>query len=75
MSRTLAPFVAAVLAAAAPAAAQDQTREELVARFEQKLAEPFAVEGPWMVDFEAALKRAQAEDKLVFVYYTRSYAP
>ena len=78
MSRTLALSLAAVAVAAplaAAAAPQDQTREQLVALFEEKLAKPFAAEGPWMVDYEAALTRAQAEGKLLFVYYTRSYAP
>jgi hypothetical protein len=77
MSRTLACLITATACVASSPAllAQDSSPEELVAKLEEKLAKPFVAEGPWMLDYEAALAQASAEDKLLFVYYTRSYAP
>jgi len=77
MSRTLAWLLAATaVVASSPALdAQDTSTEELVAKLEEKLAKPFVAEGLWLLDYEAALAQASAEGKLVFVYYTRSYAP
>lgn len=77
MSRTLACLLAATacVASSPTLAAQDSSPQELAAKLEEKLAKPFVADGPWMLDYEAALARASAEDKLLFVYYTRSYAP
>jgi hypothetical protein len=70
-------FAFAVLAAAAtttgPAAAQGQ--QELQQKRDQKLAKPEFKAAPWITDYEAALARAKAENKLVLAYFTRSYSP
>ena len=43
-------------------------------RLEKKLAKPFVKKAPWVLDYEAALAAAKREKKLLFAYFTRSYA-
>ena len=45
------------------------------AKFEEKLRQDFVAFGGWMSDYGRARARAEAEDKLLFLYFTRSYAP
>lgn len=47
---------------------------ELVEKYEKKIAKPFVAHGGWIVDYDAAMARADAEKKFVFAYFTRSYA-
>jgi hypothetical protein len=54
------------------AAQADRAEREAYAR---KLAEPFAKHVPWVAEFEEALRRSRAENKLVLAWFTRSYAP
>jgi len=61
-----------LLALAGAAAAQGMTNEE---KLEEKLKEPFVANAPWVLDYEEALKQAKEENKVVFAYFTRSYAP
>ncbi len=60
----------ALLALAALAAAQ--SLEEKLAK---ELQKPFVKKVAWELDFDKALARAGEEKKLVFAYFTRSYAP
>ena len=63
----------AFLAALAPAlfaAPQDFQR-----KYEEKLKKSFVRHGGWETDFDIAKERAQKEDKLIFTYFSRSYAP
>lgn len=69
--RLPAAFLAGALAVAAPAVAEETLR----AKLEAKLAKPFLDHVAWVLDFDAALARARAEDKLVFAYFARSYHP
>ncbi|MCH2112346.1 MAG: hypothetical protein MK213_05760 [Planctomycetes bacterium] len=57
--------------AVAPAVAQD----DLVAKYEKKIAKSWVAHGSWSEDFEGSLTRAKAENKVIFAYFTRSYAP
>ncbi|HMQ22224.1 MAG TPA: hypothetical protein PKE00_07020 [Planctomycetota bacterium] len=50
------------------------TTEELTKLYEEALAEPFVKKGSWMIDYDAARARAKEEGKLIFAYFTRSYA-
>lgn len=59
-----------LLAPAFQAAPQD-----LQAKFEEKLAKKFVRFGGWETDYDAARQRAEAEGKVLFVYFSRSYAP
>jgi hypothetical protein len=62
----------AVVTLALASLAAAQTLEE---RLEKKLAEPFVKNAAWELDYDAARKRAGETGKLVFAYFTRSYAP
>ncbi len=61
----------ALLAIAAPA--QDQ--KTLRARLEAKQKAEFFAVADWTTDFATAKQRARDGKKLIFAYFTRSYAP
>lgn len=85
------PFLSAVLAAqeaqprpAMPirtmpaqgqAAPKPPSQDDLKERFEAKLKKPFLSAAPWITDYDAAKKDALESGKLIFGYFTRSYAP
>ncbi|MHC4958398.1 MAG: hypothetical protein ACYTGN_08470 [Planctomycetota bacterium] len=54
------------------AAVQAQSNEE---KLEAKLAKPFAKNAEWITDYDAAKAKAVQSGKLIFAYFTRSYAP
>lgn len=61
------------LAAAPPlASAQDDELSTLKAR---KLASPFLSRVAWHLDYDLALADAARSGRLIFAYFTRSYAP
>ena len=62
--------LALLLALSATAAAQSM--EE---RLEAKLGKPFLKNAAWVLDFAEAKRRAKAENKVIFAYFTRSYQP
>ena len=62
---------ALVLSLGATAVAQDTMEEKL----EAKMAKEFIKSAAWVTDYDKALEQAKAENKLVFGYFTRSYAP
>ncbi len=53
----------------------EPTQEELQERKAHLLAEPFFKKAKWLTDYDEARKVAAAEGKLIFAYFTRSYAP
>lgn len=55
-------------------AKKEVTAEELRARYEAELAEPFVAKGGWIVDYDDARAQAKREGKLIFTYFSRSYA-
>ena len=59
-------------ALALPTAAQEP---DLQAKYEAKISEDWVAHGNWVLDFETAKKKAAEENKLIFAYFTRSYAP
>ena len=69
MKATIGGLVALLLVAQA---ALGQTNEE---RYKKKLAKDFASKITWTKTLEEAKKKAVREDKLIFGYFTRSYAP
>lgn len=69
--KLLAAAVAGVLFAA-PMTAQEKDYQAL---YEAKISESWVTHGNWVLDFEEAKARAKAENKLIFAYFTRSYAP
>jgi len=72
LKQMLAPALLG-LALAAPAAAQvDQA--EMQTNFDAKMAKEFISNAAWVTDYDEARKMAKEEGKLIFVYFTRSYA-
>jgi hypothetical protein len=65
------PLAIVALIGALAAAARAQSLEE---RLEEKLNKPFAKNAPWVLDFDEAKKQA-TEGKVIFAYFSRSYAP
>ncbi len=72
--RTITLAAIAGLLLAPPVLAQ-QDAADLVAKKEAKLAKPFVKFGGWIADYDAARAKAKEEGKVLFVYFTRSYAP
>jgi hypothetical protein len=74
MKTMLAP-VAALLATLLPAQnRQGPSQEELQKKRTEKLAKPVFEKAPWVTDFDKAREQAKKENKLLFTYFTRSYA-
>jgi hypothetical protein len=59
---------------AAPQSRQRPSQEELAAKREDKLAKPFLKNANWFTDYDKAREEAQRTGKLIFVYFTRTYA-
>lgn len=49
--------------------------EELAKRRDQKLAEPWLKKAAWITDYDKAREQAKKSGKVIFAYFTRSYAP
>ena len=69
--RTCVVAVAAVLASASLAWGAD---DDFQAKYEKKIAKEFVAHGGWIVDYDEAREKAAKEKKLIFAYFTRSYA-
>ena len=68
----------ALLAAPSPTPQERQSESEvktLQRKFDAKLKKSFVSFGGWETDFDMARARARKEDKVLFVYFSRSYAP
>lgn len=60
---------------AAGATAQDKTsQKELIRLRDEKLALPVFKKADWTFDYDAARARAKKEGKVIFTYFSRSYA-
>ena len=66
-------LLAAALALPTTATAQGD-QADLKAKREKKLAKEVFHQTPWVFDYDAARKQAREEGKLLFTYFTRSYA-
>jgi hypothetical protein len=53
-------------------AARAQSFEE---KLEKKLEAPFLKKAPWVLDYDEARKIAKEKGRVVFAYFTRSFAP
>ena len=67
---TLAALALALLAT--PGLAQDA--KTLERKRDKKLAAKWFTQNPWTNDYDAARKRAAESGKVIFAYFTRSYA-
>ena len=67
---------ALLLGLAMPAFAQDDAQTaKYQAKFDKKMQKPFLSNVTWETDFAKARAKAKADGKLIFAYFTRSYAP
>jgi len=66
------PLLALALLGALAAAARAQSLEE---RLEEKLKKPFVTNAAWVLEFDAAKRQARESGKVIFAYFTRSFAP
>ena len=51
------------------------SQSELIRRRAKKLTKPVFAMAPWHLDYDEARAAAAASNKLLLVYFTRSYAP
>jgi len=72
--RGIAAAALLVLGLGAPALAQDGG-SALEKKRDEKLAEPWVKAGGWITDYDKALAESKKSGKLIFGYFTRSYAP
>ena len=63
-----------VLLLATAASAQDEDTD-LKEKLAEKLQKPFASNAAWVLRFEDAKKLAGEKGKVIFAYFSRSYAP
>ena len=72
-----AAFICGLFAMPDIAVAQDAspTPAELKARLEKELSGAWIKNADWVMDFDAAKAKSKASGKLIFAYFTRSYAP
>lgn len=70
--RAIAGALALMVALSATAAAQGKTNEE---KYQEKLQKEFVSKIQWVKSLEKAQEAAAAQNKLIFGYFTRSYAP
>jgi hypothetical protein len=63
--------VVCLLFLVAVAAAEESFEEKLAL----KLAKPFAKNAAWVLDFAEAKKLSAEKGKVIFAYFSRSYAP
>ena len=69
-------IAALLLGLAMPAIAQDDARTaKMQEKFDAKMAKPFVKNATWETDYDKAKEKAAADGKLIFAYFTRSYAP
>lgn len=53
----------------------DKPKTELELKLDKKLATPFTKKVAWFTDLAKAKQAAKRENKVIFIYFTRSYAP
>ena len=70
----LATLCVANSAVAAPLP-QQKSQEELAELRDEKMADPAFQNAAWTFDYDKALASAKEQGKLIFAYFTRSYAP
>lgn len=64
----------ATLTLSASLLAQQKSQEELIQMRDDKLAKPVFALANWNTDYDAVRAEAKKSGKLIFAYFTRSYA-
>lgn len=57
-----------------PLGASAQDPQDLAKKRDEKLAAEWIKKGGWITDYDQALAEAKKSDKIIFAYFTRSYA-
>ena len=70
----VAPPALAVQAAASVVDEHAEQQATYRRNHAEKIAKDFVSYGGWMLDWDQARERARAEKKMLFIYFTRSYA-
>ena len=75
MRRCMLVLAAICLALGAAQSARAQGDESaLIEKRDKKLQEAFLKKAAWLTDFDDAKAKAKEDGKLIFTYFTRSYA-
>jgi hypothetical protein len=72
-TQTLVLLAGLTLVAASPAQ-QQPPQEKLIELRDEKLAKPVFQLAKWNTDYDAVREEAKKSGKLIFAYFTRSYA-
>ncbi|MEZ5963551.1 MAG: hypothetical protein R3F56_06865 [Planctomycetota bacterium] len=72
--QTHKPVLLATLALSASLLAQQKSQEELIKLRDEKLAKAVFTLADWHTDYDAVRAEAKKTGKLIFAYFTRSYA-
>lgn len=76
MAMLVTPLLMIGLAVLPSAATQEpDAQQQLQEKLDAKLAKSFIQKADWELEFDAAKKRAAAEAKPLFIYFSRSFAP
>ena len=70
----LAGAFALLGAAGLTAQREKPSPETLQRKYDEEIALPFIAKGGWILDYDDARRRAREEGKLIFAYFSRSYA-
>ncbi|MFQ5844295.1 MAG: hypothetical protein ACE5JG_04825 [Planctomycetota bacterium] len=71
----LAGALALGVSTAALGQADPDRQESYRASLEEHLQKPFMQNADWLTDYDQALAAAKESGKLIFTYFTRTYAP
>lgn len=67
-------WIAALFAAIPGALWAQQSQEDLIKKRDKKLSEEWLKNADWVTDYTKAREAAKKANKLIFAYFTRSYA-
>lgn len=65
------PLLALGISAALAAPQQDAFKKQ----YQDKLGKPFFKKASWITDYDTARAEAKKSSKIIFTYFSRSYAP
>jgi hypothetical protein len=73
--RTVPLAALALILAAGPLLAGPDAQEQMKKQRDEKLSHDWVKKFPWVTDYAAAKAEAKKSGKMIFAYFSRSYAP
>jgi hypothetical protein len=73
--RTVPVAALALVLAASAALAGPPSQDQLKKQRDEKLGEDWVKKFPWVTDYTKAKEEAKKSGKMIFAYFSRSYAP